>query len=265
MPRSLSCLPTSPSSTLGLISKAIALQRGRRTLLENKRQLAGFGGEQHATGLPLDDAEPDDPLIIFDLLLDISGRERRVPDAFDLYHRTRPRQSRVMMILPSAWPESSSSWAAAHLGQLEAGEHRRLDGAIRQMADHALHDGAAAFAVMVVDVKRKAADGGADVQMLAHLLHHVLRRQAVEGVVGNHRSPFIQRAQMAEEIRTADMVEHEIDAAPAGQFADARDDVFAAIIDDAVGAHGAGEDGLLLRADGPDHGHARKFCQLHQR
>ena len=87
------------------------LAAGRRILLEDEREFAGFGGEQRATGLPLDKAEPDDRLIIFDLLLDISRRETRVPDAFDLYHRNHPRQSRVMMILPSALPESSSSCA----------------------------------------------------------------------------------------------------------------------------------------------------------
>ena len=69
------------------------LAGGRRILLQNKREFAGLRGEQRATGLPFDNAEPDDPLIIFDLLLDIIGREGRVPDAFDPIIASAPRTS----------------------------------------------------------------------------------------------------------------------------------------------------------------------------
>jgi len=60
------------------------------------------------------------------------------------------------------------------------------------------------------------------------------------------------------------VVEHEIDAAPSGQLADARNDILAAVVDDTVSSHRVGKGGLLLGADGSDHGHSHQLCKLHQ-
>ena len=73
-----------PEFDIGGDLECHGLAGGSRILLQNQREFAGLRGEQRATGLPFDNAETDDPLIIFDLLLDIGGREGRVPDAFDL-------------------------------------------------------------------------------------------------------------------------------------------------------------------------------------
>src|SRR5215216_7668528 len=52
----------------------------------------------------------------------------------------------------------------ANFRELEALEDRGADGAVGEVADHLAHDLAPAFAVVIIDVKGKAADRRADVE-----------------------------------------------------------------------------------------------------
>src|SRR5450631_611677 len=110
---------------LGTDLKGHGLAARDGIFLKHEAQLPGFRGEPGATILPVDHAEPDDRLIVFDLRLDIRRRKCCVPNTLNLNHRTHlakapaepapavapDQSSRVMMILPSALPESKSSCA----------------------------------------------------------------------------------------------------------------------------------------------------------
>ena len=98
--------------------------------------------------------------------------------------------------------------------------------------------------------------------MLPHLAHQVFRRQAGERVIGDDGAPFIERAEIGIELRAADVIEHQADAASAGQGAGANDDVLVAIEDHLVGTHLARVGGLFRRTDGSDHLHPGEFCKL---
>ena len=57
-----------------------------RAAFQNQRQLVGLGAKQNAAVATLNDAKPDDGLIVIELRLDVRARERDVSQPLDLNH-----------------------------------------------------------------------------------------------------------------------------------------------------------------------------------